>query len=90
MSIRDLVTSMLRIENRLQIFERRYGLKSAQFFQLAEAGRLDELDGRDDFFEFLEWRGLYKLWLDCRDEYEEMIAKTPDLMTIIRSSPIPA
>lgn len=89
MSIRDLVVSMLKIETRLQVFERRYGLKSAHFYQLAEEGRLGELDGRDDFFEFLEWRGLYKLWLDCRDEYEEALAKTPDPLTVIRSAPVP-
>mgnify|MGYP001568377228 CR=1 FL=1 len=90
MSIRDLVLSMLKIETRLQVFERRYGLKSAHFFQLAEEGRLSDLDGRNDFFEFLEWRGLYKLWLDCRDEYEATIAKTPDLLTVIGSSPVPS
>ena len=88
MSIRDLVISMLKIETQLQVFERRYGLKSANFYQLAEQGQLSDLDGREDFFEFLEWRGLYKLWLDCRDEYEEAIAKTPDILTVIRSAPI--
>ena len=88
MSIRDLVVSMLKIETRLQVFERRYGLKSAHFYQLTEQGRLSDLDGREDFFEFLEWRGLYKLWLDCRDEYEEAISQTPDLLTVIRSTPI--
>ena len=56
MSIRNLVVSMLKIETRLQVFERRYGLKSVHFYQLAEKGHLSDLDGRDDFFEFLEWR----------------------------------
>ena len=90
MFIRDLVTSMLKVETRLQIFERRYGLKSPQFYKLTEEGRLSDLDGRDDFFEFLEWRGLYKLWLDCRDEYEQAINSTPDLLTVIRTAPVPA
>ncbi|MBU0511505.1 MAG: hypothetical protein KKD28_01230 [Chloroflexi bacterium] len=89
MSVRDLVLSMLKIETRLQIFERRYGLKSANFYQLAEEGRLCDIDGRDDFFDFLEWRGLYKLWLDCRDEYEDAITKAPDLLAVIHSVPVP-
>ncbi len=89
MSVRNLVLSMLKIETRLQIFERRYGLKSTQFYQLAEEGQLSDLDGRDDFFEFLEWRGLYKLWLDCRDEYEDAVTKAPDLLAVIHSAPVP-
>ncbi len=89
MSIRELVVSMLKIEIRLQVFERRYGLKSVHFYQLAAAGQLSDLDGRDDFFAFLEWRGLYKLWRDCRAEYEEAIVRMPDLLTVIRSAPVP-
>ena len=88
MTVRELVVSMSRIENRLQVFERRYGLKSPEFYQLAEDGRLEDLDGRDDFFDFLEWRGLYKLWLDCKQEYDEAIDIVPDLLMTLAPVPL--
>ena len=83
MAIHDIVRSLLKIETRLQVFERRYGIKSADFYRLAEGGRLNDLDGRDEFFEFLEWRGLYKLWLDCKEEYDQQIRAETDLLSVI-------
>lgn len=91
MNIRQLVNSMLTIEERLWPFEKRYGLKSAEFHRLVKSGRLEDLDGREDTSDLLEWLGLYELWLDCKSNTRSItvmkscIGMTPGLtqMTLI-------
>ncbi|RLC62326.1 MAG: hypothetical protein DRI80_06645 [Chloroflexota bacterium] len=82
MNIRELVNSMLTIEERLRPFEGRYGLKSAEFYRLVKSGQLGELDGREDTSDLLEWLGLYELWLDCKSEYDKLVQTTPRHMLV--------
>jgi len=53
MSIREVVNSMLTIEERLWRFEKKYGLKSADFYRLVKSGQLGDMDGRNDM---TDWR----------------------------------
>ncbi|MBL7063221.1 MAG: hypothetical protein ISS49_03295 [Anaerolineae bacterium] len=87
MNIRELVNSMLTIEERLWPFEKRYGLKSAEFHHLVKSGRLEDLDGREDTPDLLEWLGLYELWLDCKSEYDRLVQTTPRPAQILISVP---
>lgn len=87
MSIRELVNSMLTIEGRLRPFEKRYGLKSAEFYRLVKNGQLEDLDGREDTADLLEWLGLYELWLDCKAEYDELVQATPRPAQILARVP---
>ena len=89
MEIRDIVNSMLMIEEKLRTFERKYGLKSAEFYRLAKEGQLGDLDGREDTSDLLEWLGLYELWLDCKEEYDELINSTPNLAQVLAATPVP-
>ena len=85
MNIREVVNSMLTIEERLRLFEKRYGLKSADFYRLVKSGQLGDLDGRQDMRDLLEWLGLYELWLDCKEEYDELIQ---DLVRVLPAVPV--
>jgi hypothetical protein len=90
MSIREVINSMLTIEERLWRFEKEYGLKSADFYRLVKGGQLGDMDGRDDMTDLLEWLGLYELWLDCKEEYDELIQTTPDLVDVLSSATVAA
>ncbi|HDN79101.1 MAG TPA: hypothetical protein ENG33_01390 [Chloroflexi bacterium] len=80
---------MLTIEEKLRTFERKYGLKSAEFYRLVKEGQLGDLDGREDMNDLLEWLGLYELWLDCKEEYDELVRTTPNLAQILAAAPTP-
>ena len=56
------------IEARLWAFERKYGVKSADFHRLATDGELQELDGSDDHLDLIEWLGLCTVWLNLKEE----------------------
>ena len=90
MNIRKVVNSMLTIEERLWRFEKRYGLKSADFYRLVKGGQLGDMDGRDDMTDLLEWLGLHELWLDCKEEYDELVQTTPDLVDVLSSATVAA
>ena len=63
MKLTDLIQDMNRLENELGLFESRFGVKSAEFFEAMNNGELEEFDGLDDFrMEFIEWLSLYKTW----------------------------
>lgn len=63
MKLTDLIQDMNRLENELGLFESRFGVKSAEFFEAMNNGELEEFDGLDDFrMDFIEWLSLYKTW----------------------------
>ncbi len=55
------------LENHMQKFEWKYSIKSAQFYKLVLAGKIEEA------FELHEWLGLHKLWLDHHEEYLNLL-----------------
>lgn len=65
MELRNLIREIHWIEWQLRTFEDKYGVLSRDFYQAMEAGQLSEFDDGEDprFHDFLEWHGLYKIWL---------------------------
>jgi hypothetical protein len=61
----------------LRVFEDRYGLLSQDFFQAMESGQLSEFDDGEDphFQDFLEWHGLYKVWLNRERTYRDLLGR---------------
>ncbi len=57
MTLDELIRSIHTLENYLQKFEEKYRLRSEDFYQLVQEGRLDQSD------EFLEWLGVYEIKL---------------------------
>jgi hypothetical protein len=70
MKLTDLIQDMNRLETELGSFERRFGVKSAEFYGAMNNGELEEFDGLDDFrMEFIEWLSLYKTWRNLNESY---------------------
>ena len=64
MKIRELIEDMTRIETDLSRFEKRFGVKSTDFFRAMNTGELEEFDALDEYrMDFIEWLALYKTWL---------------------------
>ena len=61
----------------MRVFEDRYGVLSRDFYRAMEAGELSDLDDGEEprFHDFLEWHGLYKIWLKrgSTDEINESV-----------------
>ena len=78
MKIRELIEDMTRIEADLSRFEKRFGVKSADFFKAMNAGELEEFDALDEYrMEFIEWLSLYKTWLSLDESYRQLIDRQP-------------
>lgn len=77
MDIGQLVREIHWIEWQLRPFEDKYGLLSKDFFQAMESGQLSEFDDGESqqFHDFLEWYGLYKMWLSREQTYRSTLSQ---------------
>jgi len=77
MELQQLVREMHWIEWQLRAFEDRYGLLSRDFYQAMESGQLAEFDDDESpqFTDFLEWHGLYKVWLSREQTYRDLLRR---------------
>jgi len=75
MELQQLIREIHWIEWQLRTFEDKYGILSQDFHQAMESGQLSEFDdGKDPHFrDFLEWHGLYKVWLGREQTYHELL-----------------
>ncbi len=75
MELQQVVREIHWIEWQLRTFEDRYGILSQDFYQAIESGLLSEFDdgGEPHFQDFLEWHGLYKIWLNRERAYREQL-----------------
>jgi len=77
MDLQQRIREIHWIEWQLRTFEDRYGLLSEDFYQAMESGQLSEFDDDQDphFRDFLEWHGLYKVWLRREQAYRELLSQ---------------
>ncbi|MBM4465252.1 MAG: hypothetical protein FJ014_06855 [Chloroflexi bacterium] len=63
----------------MRTFEDKYGILSQDFYQAMESGELSEFDDGEEphFHDFLEWHGLYKVWLKREQAYRELLRQQP-------------
>lgn len=75
MELEQLVREIHWIEWQLRVFEDKYGVLSRDFYEAMEAGELSEFDDGEEphFHDFLEWHGLYKIWLRREQMYRELL-----------------
>jgi hypothetical protein len=62
-----LILDMQAIEDRLREFERKYRLRSSEFYRLVQAGKIQQR------LELLEWLGLYEALQEREAEYQELL-----------------
>jgi hypothetical protein len=77
MELRQLVREMHWIEWQLRSLEEKYGLLSRDFYQAMESGQLSEFDDDESpqVTDFLEWHGLYKVWLSREQTYRDLLRR---------------
>ena len=64
-----LILDMQAIEDRLREFERKYRLRSGEFYRLVQAGKIQQR------LELLEWLGLYEALQEREAEYQELLRR---------------
>jgi hypothetical protein len=79
MDRQQLIREIHWIEWQLRTFEDKYGVLSQDFYQAMESGALSEFDDGEEpyFHDFLEWHGLYKVWLKREQAYRELLYQQP-------------
>ena len=77
MELRQLVREIHWIEWQLRAYEDKYGLLSQDFYQAVESGQLSEFDDGESpqLMDFLEWHGLYKVWLSRERTYRDLLRR---------------
>jgi hypothetical protein len=75
MELRELVREIHWIEWQMRTFEDKYGVLSPDFYHAMEAGELSDFDDGESqqFYDFLEWHGLYKVWLARERAYRDLL-----------------
>jgi len=80
-----LILDMQGIEDRLRQFERKYRLRSKEFYRLANEGKIEQR------LELLEWLGLYEVLQVREAEYRQLLEQQVEpVLTALNASPLPA
>jgi hypothetical protein len=80
-----LILDMQGIEDRLREFERKYRLRSSEFYRLVKDGKIEQR------LELLEWLGLYEVLLAREAEYRQLLKQQVEpLLAALNSTPFPA
>jgi len=77
MKLQELIREIHWLEWQLRVFEDKYGVLSRDFYQAMESGELSAFDDGEEpyFHDFLEWHGLYKIWLKREQAYRELLRR---------------
>jgi hypothetical protein len=85
---RDLILMILDmqgIEDRLREFERRYRLRSSEFYRLVKSGKIEQR------LELVEWLGLCEVLQAREAEYRQLLElQTEPVLSALNNTPIPA
>jgi hypothetical protein len=74
MKLTELIYDLSQLDIELSRFEKKFGVKSPDFYKAITAGELEEFDALDEYrMEFIEWLSLYKTWLSLHEKYQQMI-----------------
>jgi hypothetical protein len=71
MTLSEIIHSLHELEALIRPLEEKYSLKSQDFYELAQAGKLDQSS------DFIRWMGYYELWLDSMKEYRQLFWSAP-------------
>jgi hypothetical protein len=78
MELKTLISDMIQLETELNRFEKKFGVKSSDFYRAITMGELDEFDAMNEYrMEFVEWLALYKTWLSMDEKYRQLIDRQP-------------
>lgn len=86
MNLQQLVRELHWLEWQMRQFEDKYGLRSSDFYAAMEAGQLADFDDMENpaFQDFLEWHGLYKVWLRREEKYRKGLNQQPSIPQLLQ------
>lgn len=74
----EVVNDIVTVNQRLQHFERKYGILSSEFYQTFNKGELAEFDGDAAYHdEFMAWAALYQTQQKLYREYQRLSQEQP-------------
>jgi len=80
-----LILDMQGIEDRLREFERRYRLRSSEFYRLVKQGKIEQR------LELVEWLGLYEILQTREAEYRQLLERQAEpVLAALNRVPVPA
>ena len=88
MDIYELVLEMKLLERRLMLYEEKYGVLSADFYDALMAGKFAQYDAFDETrADFSRWKGIYETWLRRKEEYTKQMSHH-DVADALRVQPV--
>jgi hypothetical protein len=79
-----LILDMQGIEDRLREFERKYRLRSSEFYRLVQEGKIEQR------LELIEWLGLYEILQARETEYRQLLEQQAEpVLAALNSAPVP-
>ena len=74
MKVHELVIEMKLLERRFSLYEEKYGVLSADFYDALMSGKLADYDAYDETrADFSRWKGIYETWLRRERTYAQQI-----------------
>ena len=78
---------MKLLERRTTLYEEKYGILNADFYNALMAGKFARYDEYDETrIDFSRWKGIYETWLRRKEEYTKQIQQR-DLAETLRIQP---
>jgi hypothetical protein len=71
MTLNEILQDLHALETRLREYEARYGVASADFYELYQQGVLDN-DGLEQTVEFTRWASAYEMKLEREEAFRQM------------------
>ena len=87
MELHELVLEIKQIERRLTLYEEKYGVLSADFYDALMAGKLEDFDEYDETrTDFSRWKGIYETLRRRHQKYTERL-NTQEIVQVMRLQP---
>lgn len=71
MTLADIIQDLHALEARLREYEAKYGIASADFYELYQQGLLDD-DGLEQTMEFTRWASAYEMKLEREEAFRKI------------------
>ena len=87
MQLHELVNEMKLLERRMTLYEEKYGVLTADFYDALTSGKLERYDVFDETrTDFSRWKGIYETWLRRKESYAKQM-QDRDVAEALRVQP---
>jgi len=76
MKLQDIVQDLHALEERVRAYERKYGITCSDFYELYQAGLLDD-EGFEKTQEFTRWASAYEMKLERSPRHQTSSSPRP-------------